>query len=60
MDLLLIVDRNIPRSDWLLNYRNTSKERHNVIRVVKLETKFETCTGLEAKLSLLEESLAEK
>ena len=60
-DLVLIADKNIPRSNWLLariTEINWSKE--NVVRLVKLETKFGTYTKPAANLCLLEESLAEK
>ena len=60
-DLVLIADKNIPPSSWLLA-RNTEIHRNkdSVIRVVKLKTKFGTCTRPAANLCLLEKSLAEK
>ena len=59
--LVLIADKNIPRSNWLLaRITEIHRSKDNVIRVVKLKTKFGTYTRLAANLCLLEESLAEK
>ena len=60
-DLVLIANKNIPRSNWLLA-RTTEihQSKDNVIRVVKLNTKFGTYTRPAANLCLLEKSLAEK
>ena len=60
-DLVLIADKNIPRSNWLLaRITEIHRSKDNVIRVVKLKTKFGTYTRPAANLSLLEESLAKK
>ena len=60
-DLVLIADKNIPRSNWLLaRITEIHRSKDNVIRVVKLKTKFGTYTRPAANLCLLEESLAEK
>ena len=59
--LVLIADKNIPRSNWLLaRITEIHRSNDNVIRVVKLKTKFGTYTRPAANLCLLEESLAEK
>ena len=60
-NLVLIADRNIPRSNWLLaRITEIHKSKDNMIRVVKLETKFQTYTRPAANLCLLGELLAEK
>ena len=60
-DLVLIADKNIPRSNWLLaRITEIHRSKDNVIRVVKLKTKFGTFTRPAANLCLLKESLAEK
>ena len=60
-DLVLIADKNIPRSNWLLaRITEIHRSKDNVIRVVKLKTKSETYIRPTANLCLLEESLAEK
>ena len=60
-DLVLIADKNIPRSNWLLaRITEIHRSKDNVVRVVKLKTKFGTYTRPAANLCLLEESLAKK
>ena len=60
-DLVLIADKNIPRSNWLLpRITEIHQSKDNVIKVVKLKTKFGTYTRPAANLCLLEESLAKK
>ena len=60
-DLVLMADKNIPRSNWLLaRIKDIYRSKDNVVRVVKLKTKFGTYTRSAANLCLLEESLAEK
>ena len=60
-DLVLISDKIIPQSNWLLA-RNTEihPSKVNVVRVVKLETKFGIYTRPAANLCLLEELLDKK
>ena len=42
-DLVLIADKNIPRSNWLLaRITEIHRSKDNVIRVVKLKAKFGT------------------
>ena len=42
-DLVLIADKNIPRSNWLLaRITEIHRSKGNLIRVVKLKTKFGT------------------
>ena len=61
VDLVLIADKNIPRSNWLLaTITEIHWSKNNVIRVVKLKTKFGTYATRVANLCLLEELLAEK
>ena len=61
VDLVLIADQNIPRSNWLLaTITEIHWSKDNVIRVVKLKTKFGTYSRPAANLCLLEESLAKK
>ena len=56
-----MADKNIPRSNWLLaRITEIYRSKDNVVRVVKLKTKFGTYTRPAANLCLLEESLAEK
>ena len=60
-DLVLIADKKIPRSNRLLaRITEIHRSKDNVIRVVKLKTKFGTYTRPAANLCLLKESLAEK
>ena len=54
-DLVLIADKNIPRSNWLLaRIAETYLSKDNVIRVVILKTKLGTYTRPAANLCLLE------
>ena len=55
-DLVLMADKNIPRSNWLLaRIKEIYRSKDNVVRVVKLKTKFGTYTRSAANLCLLEE-----
>ena len=60
-DLVLIADKKIPRSNWILaRITEIHRSKDNVIRVVKLNRKFGTYTRSAGNLCLLEESLAGK
>ena len=60
-DLVLIADKNVPRNNWLLaRIAEIHRSKDNVIRVVKLKTKFGTYTRPAVNLCLLEEWFAEK
>ena len=60
-DLVLIANKKIPRSNWLLvRITEIPQSKDNMIRVIKLKTKFGAYTNLAANVCLLEESLAEK
>ena len=61
VDLVLIADKNIPRSNWLLaRITEIHRSKDNVIRVLKLKIKFGTYTRPAANLCLLEESFVKK
>ena len=52
-DLVLIADKNIPQSNWLLGrITEIHPSKDNMIRLVKLKTKFETYTRPVANLCL--------
>ena len=60
-DLVLIANKNIPRSNWLLaRIREIHRSKDNVSRVVKLKTKLGTYTRPAANLCLLEEKKEKK
>ena len=60
-DLVLIADKNMPRSNWLLaTITEIDWSKDNVIRVVKLRTKFGTYATPVANLCLLEKFFAKK
>ena len=60
-DLVLIADKKIPQSNCLLaRITEIHRSKDNVVRVIKLKTKFGTYTRPAANLCLLEELLAEK
>ena len=60
-DLVLIADKNIPRSNWLLaRITEIHRRKDNVVRVVKLKIKFGTYTRPAANLMSVRRIISRK